>query len=237
METFSALPSLCASKRPVTRRFDLFFDLHLNKRLSQQSSRRRWFEMPSHSLWRHCNGQSRALKKDLALLVYSVSIPVGYLTIDLQGCFWVRIKPRSCTTVIRFFIDWAHTRNDSWVSDVITLHWASSYLVVVICDQIIVTKSLPELIMLMFFKGTFRLIQILCFVGIIRQVSSSNNHLESGLPAWNRWRDSFVPCNIYSADSKFWYPINVSIDSSNMCCAHRCRTTCLWYLTSPHAIT
>ena len=31
-----------------------FFDLRRNKRLSKQS-RRRWFETPSRSLWRHCN--------------------------------------------------------------------------------------------------------------------------------------------------------------------------------------
>ena len=42
------------SHRPVTRSFDVFFDLRLNKRLSKQS-RRRWFETPSLSLWRHCN--------------------------------------------------------------------------------------------------------------------------------------------------------------------------------------
>ena len=42
------------SHRPVTRSFDVFFDLRLNKRLSKQS-RRRWFETPSRSLWRHCN--------------------------------------------------------------------------------------------------------------------------------------------------------------------------------------
>ena len=41
-----------SSQRPVTRNFDVFFDLHLNKRLSKQS-RRRWLEMPSCSLWRH----------------------------------------------------------------------------------------------------------------------------------------------------------------------------------------
>ena len=42
------------SQRPATRSFDLFFDLHLNKRSSKQS--RCWvFETPSHSLWRHCN--------------------------------------------------------------------------------------------------------------------------------------------------------------------------------------
>ena len=56
METFSAL--LMTGESPsqwqVTRSFDIFFDLRLNKRLSKQS----WgwlFETPSRSLWRHCN--------------------------------------------------------------------------------------------------------------------------------------------------------------------------------------
>ena len=63
METFSALMTLCngnppitgrfSSQRPLTRSFHVFFDL-LNKRLNKQS-RRRWFETPSCSLWRHCN--------------------------------------------------------------------------------------------------------------------------------------------------------------------------------------
>ena len=42
------------SQRPVTRSFDVFFDLHLNNRLSIQLRRRR-FETPSGPLWRHCN--------------------------------------------------------------------------------------------------------------------------------------------------------------------------------------
>ena len=64
METFSALLALCAvnspvtgefpSQRPMTRSFDVFFDLRLNKRLSKHS-RRRWFETPSRSLWHHSN--------------------------------------------------------------------------------------------------------------------------------------------------------------------------------------
>ena len=64
METFSALLALCAgnspvsgefpSQRPVTRSFDVFFDLRLNKRLSKQSWGW-WFETPSCSLWRNCN--------------------------------------------------------------------------------------------------------------------------------------------------------------------------------------
>ena len=65
METFSALLALCAgnspvigefpSQRPVTRSFDVFFDLRLNKRLGKQSWGW-WFEMPSRPLWRHSNG-------------------------------------------------------------------------------------------------------------------------------------------------------------------------------------
>ena len=43
------------AQRPVTRSFDVFFDLCMNKRLIKQS-RGWWFEMPSRSLWRHCNG-------------------------------------------------------------------------------------------------------------------------------------------------------------------------------------
>ena len=42
------------SQRLVRRSFDIFFDLRLNKGLRTQS-RHRWFEMPSHPLWRYCN--------------------------------------------------------------------------------------------------------------------------------------------------------------------------------------
>ena len=42
------------AQRQVTRSFDVFFDLRLNKRLSKQP-RGSWFETPSWSLWRHFN--------------------------------------------------------------------------------------------------------------------------------------------------------------------------------------
>ena len=42
------------SQRPVARSFYVFFDLHLNKRLSKQSIRRS-LETSSCSLWCHCN--------------------------------------------------------------------------------------------------------------------------------------------------------------------------------------
>ena len=44
---------LCGNS-PVTRSFDVFFDLCLNKRLNKQSWGW-WFETPSCSSWRHCN--------------------------------------------------------------------------------------------------------------------------------------------------------------------------------------
>ena len=64
METFSSLLAICAgnlpvpgelpAQRPVTRSFDVFFDLRLHKRLSKQSWSW-WFETLSRPLWRHCN--------------------------------------------------------------------------------------------------------------------------------------------------------------------------------------
>ena len=42
------------SQRPMTRSFDVFFDLRLNTRLGKQS-RRWWFQTPSHSSKRNCN--------------------------------------------------------------------------------------------------------------------------------------------------------------------------------------
>ena len=65
METFSALLAICAGNspvpgefptlRPVTRSFDVFLDLRLNKRLSKQPWGW-WFETLSCPLWRHRNG-------------------------------------------------------------------------------------------------------------------------------------------------------------------------------------
>ena len=65
METFAALLAICAgnspvtgefpTQKPVTRSFDVFFDLRLNKRLSKQL-RGWWFETLSRPLWRHRNG-------------------------------------------------------------------------------------------------------------------------------------------------------------------------------------
>ena len=64
METFSTLLVICVgnsavhgefpAQRPVTRSFDVFFDLRLNKSLSKKSWGW-WFETPLCPLWRHSN--------------------------------------------------------------------------------------------------------------------------------------------------------------------------------------
>ena len=74
METFSALLAICAgnspvpgefpTQRPVTRSFDDFFDLRLNKRLSKQLWGW-WFERLSRSLWRHRNENIKLSKVHL----------------------------------------------------------------------------------------------------------------------------------------------------------------------------
>ena len=50
----SPVPGEFPTQRPVTRSFDVLFDLRLNKRLSKQSWGW-WFETQSCPLWRHCN--------------------------------------------------------------------------------------------------------------------------------------------------------------------------------------
>ena len=65
IETFSALLAICAenspvpgefsTQRPVTRSFDVYFDLRPNKGLSKQLWGW-WFETQSCPLWRHRNG-------------------------------------------------------------------------------------------------------------------------------------------------------------------------------------
>ena len=91
MEIFFALLAICAgnspmtgefpAQRPVTRSFDVYFDLRLDKRLSKQSLGW-WFEMLSRLLWRHCNGLAFMLQYgllftalDLQLLVRQNSPP------------------------------------------------------------------------------------------------------------------------------------------------------------------
>ena len=103
METFSALLALCVenssgtgkfpTQRPVTRSFDVFFELRLNKRLSEQSWGW-WFETPSCSLWRNCND---SLVQVISLYDYFIlRWPFGFDQINLTMGACVYARARAC---------------------------------------------------------------------------------------------------------------------------------------------
>ena len=69
------------AQRPVTRSFDVSFDLRLNKRLSKQSWCW-WFETPSRPLWRHCN--------DYSSIWYEKRMTVA--TPNKRRCTWISVS-------------------------------------------------------------------------------------------------------------------------------------------------
>ena len=88
METFSALLAICAgnspvpgefpTQRPVTRSFDVYFDLPPNKRLSKQW--RGWqFETLSPPLWRHRNVNG------VPVMAHKVTFPLFTMSDRLDG--------------------------------------------------------------------------------------------------------------------------------------------------------
>ena len=83
------------AQRPVTRSFDVFFDLRLNKRLSKQS-RDWWFDTPSRPLWRHCNDYYGWH----GITIYMVTSPVNWLYDPLlRG--WIRLALISFKAVLK----------------------------------------------------------------------------------------------------------------------------------------
>ena len=95
METFSALLALCEenspvtgefpSQSPVTRSFDVFFELRLNRRSSKQS-RRLWLETPSRSLWRHRNASGSSASGDSEMTPWdAVKIGSNHMTMKHIG--------------------------------------------------------------------------------------------------------------------------------------------------------
>ena len=137
METFSALLALCAGnspvtsefpvQRPATRSFDVFFDLHLHKRLSKQSWGW-WFEMPSLSLWRHSNGLVTYMCQwELDLLIY-IQISLKFVSkshIDRKSslvCLTDGLSPIQCQAIsyqnqCRLIVGWMLRKKIVWKFD------------------------------------------------------------------------------------------------------------------------
>ena len=103
METFSALLAICAvnlpvpgefpAQRPVTRSFDVFFDLRRNKRMSKQSWGW-WFETLSRSLWRHCNEFSCfGIQHPAYCFPANMMLSIWYITVLWLPCYIFIITP------------------------------------------------------------------------------------------------------------------------------------------------
>ena len=85
-------------QRPVTRSFDVFFDLRPNKRLSKQSCGW-WLEKLSRPLWCHCND----------LLHWNVSDTFIYLFYHAwRFSFWILIEDR-VSSIWQRFRRWCHS--------------------------------------------------------------------------------------------------------------------------------
>ena len=84
METFPALLALCVGNSPHKGQWRttlmFFFDLHLNKWLSKQPWGW-WFETPSRSLWRCCNGKA-IFPRELQQSFTKISLKIIYLKIS-----------------------------------------------------------------------------------------------------------------------------------------------------------
>ena len=109
MEIFSALLAICAgnspvsgefpAQRPVTRSFDVFFDVRLIKRLSKHS-RGWWFETLSHPLWRHHNEHMLS------------SVPSLYgITRRLATTLWLKFIGMDSFYVSSYIDNGAHQRH------------------------------------------------------------------------------------------------------------------------------
>ena len=79
------------TQRPVTRSFDIFFDLRPNKRLSKQSGGW-WFETPSPPLWRHCNATIGKLNQIAFMLRYDNRIVPVNQSNGCQRCPYISVS-------------------------------------------------------------------------------------------------------------------------------------------------
>ena len=112
MDIFSALLALCAGnspvsgefpcQRPVTRSFDAFFDLRLNKRLSKQS-RGWWSETPPRSLWRQCNEMSR-----ISVTLQAPWVAIYCISICCWGISSNKLRRNLVVTICRYSSEFIH---------------------------------------------------------------------------------------------------------------------------------
>ena len=119
METFFMLLTLCMgnslvtgefpSQRAVTRSFDVFFHLCLNKRLSKQSWGW-WFGTPSRSLWRHRN-EYTFMSPESILPMMAISMESVKITSETYSVY------HCIMAAIYFCVTRVHTPDDSYFNN------------------------------------------------------------------------------------------------------------------------
>ena len=146
----SALLALCEgnspftgefpSQRPVTRSFDVLFDLHLNKWLSKQSTRW-WFETPSRQLWRYCNGYITVFSLTNSINTpYLITRPI---MLDIKRAFLIESHNYIITMprwlLLCFVSAGSHENVQNW-----NRHYCQQHLICVNIEMFLVNAMLTE---------------------------------------------------------------------------------------------
>ena len=143
METFSALLAFSVgnspvtgeflAQRPVTRSFGVFFDLHLNKRLSKQSWGW-WFQTPSRQLWHHCNGVGGC-----ACVLYVCFCTINTF-LNMAVMYWRKTTMNVVYHSISLLFDWHFQKSQhetniklegQWLFYGISQYWSFEYKMVI----------------------------------------------------------------------------------------------------------
>ena len=115
-------PGEFPAQRPVTRSFDVFSDLRLNKRLSKQPWSW-WFETPPWSLWRHCNviaaGDIRQLADVISTVMATIRFKSHTMYTPDQHTHWGRDKMAAISQ--RPFFNCIFLNENIWISINISL--------------------------------------------------------------------------------------------------------------------
>ena len=130
-------PGEFPAQRPVTRSFDVFFDLRLNKPLSKQP-RGWWFETPTWSLWRQCNATTGILLC-YNWLVYTGLFPRCFIIVNFIDDTTRNVlvnKNDSLSTILEFL----HHSTVTW-----TLHRLKSQITRLFTQQIVYVNNIQNM--------------------------------------------------------------------------------------------
>ena len=113
----SSIPGEFPAQRPVTRNFDVFFDLRPNKRLNKPWWGW-WFETLLWSFWRHCNALISFISSAASCLLLLITISI--MDQKMSEAFYSLI----CIICIIF---WNLSVSSIWIAQYVSLHTTRYY--------------------------------------------------------------------------------------------------------------